>query len=192
MSKDEALESIYRDLDNDPNPLIANLRRGAKQLVPGDGELRHPRLILVGDAPGATDDRFGSPFSGNAGKLLDELLLVAHLDPDSVWTTNVLKYRPMNNRTPTPEEVAAFKPYLEREVALVAGAGCSMIVGLGRIACLALAGEGISVVQRSGSWEVLPNGFRLFISCHPLWGVRNPGNRRKMVQDFDRLRKTML
>lgn len=192
MSKSEELEALYREIDSDDNPLIANLRRNSHRFVPGDGELQYPRLIVVGDAPGAASDKTGSPFAGKSGEMLDEMMRVAGFDPDSVWTTNVLKYRTPNNRTPSPEEIAAFKPYLDQEVALVAGSGCSMLVGLGRVACLALAGEGISVLQRSGSWEVLPNGFRLFISCHPLWGIRNPGNRRKMVQDFNKMRKTKL
>lgn len=192
MNRDENLERLYQDLENDPNPIIANLRQGAKQLVPGDGRLRRPRLILIGEAPGANEDDIGTPFIGKSGHLLNELLRVANLQREDVWITNVVKYRPPANRTPDNLEIEAFLPYLRKEVSLVAGASCSMLVGLGRVACCAVAGEAISVVQQSGSWVSLPSGFRLFVSCHPSWGLRNPGNRKKMIKDFDVLRKTML
>lgn len=185
------LQAIYADMDDDPNPLLANLRQGAKQIVPGDGRL-NPRIIFVGEAPGASEDMAGLPFVGRSGKLLDELLGVAGLDRKEVWITNVVKYRPPNNRTPDAEEVAASLPYLRREVAQVAGGDCSMLVGLGRTAVCALAGESISVVEKSGSWVLLKGGWRMFVSCHPSWGLRNPGNRRKMIRDFNALRKTML
>lgn len=189
--KNSSLEQIYRGMDNDPNPALENLRQGAKQLVPGDGSFS-PRIIFVGEAPGMHEDLSGSPFVGPSGKLLDELLGVARLSREEIWVTNVVKYRPPRNRTPEPEEIAASLPYLRREVALVAGAGCSMLVGLGRTATNALGGETISVVEKSGSWALLEGGWRMFISCHPSWGLRNSGNRRKMIQDFNALRKTML
>lgn len=185
------LDRIYSEMDNDPNPALANLRQSAKQLVPGDGAMR-PRIILIGEAPGASEDLAGVPFVGRSGKLLDELLGVARLSREEVWITNVVKYRPPNNRTPDHDEVAASLPYLRREVAEVAGAECSMLVGLGRTAVSAVAGEAISVVEKSGSWVLLKGGWRVFVSCHPSWGLRNPGNRRKMIQDFNVLRKTML
>lgn len=191
MSNQADLDALYASLDDDPNPVIANLRQSAKQLVPGDGSLR-PRIILVGEAPGATEDATGTPFVGRSGRLLDELLGVAHLKREEVWITNVVKYRPAGNRTPDAAEVAAFLPYLRREVALVGGASCCMLVGLGRTACCAMSGETISVANRAGSWVLLKGGWRMFVSCHPSWGLRNPGNRGKMVRDFDVLRKTML
>jgi uracil-DNA glycosylase len=191
-SKAEQLEQIYTDMENDPNPLLVGLRHSATRLVPGDGDLVHPKLVIVGEAPGAKEDAAGYPFVGPSGKLLAQLLATAGLDRREVWITNVVKYRPPNNRTPDPLEVEASLPYLRREVALVAGAGCSMLVGLGRTACCAMSGENISVVERAGSWCLLRGGWRMFISCHPSWGIRNPGNRRKMVKDFDKLRKTMI
>lgn len=193
MNRAQELDYIYADMEVDP--YLSVLRSGAKQLVRGDGAMGAffgPKLILVGEAPGATEDRTGKPFVGSSGKFLEDLLAVAGLTREDVWITNVVKYRPPNNRTPDPREVEASLPYLRREVALVAGAGCSMLVGLGRTACCAMAGENISVVERAGSWTLLQGGWRMFISCHPSWGIRNPGNRRKMVRDFDTLRKTMI
>lgn len=192
MGKDEALDALYSALDNDPNPVIKALRDGCKSFVPGDGELRRPKLIIVGEAPGAQEDAVGAPFVGKSGRFLDELLIGIGLHREEVWITNVVKYRPPDNRTPDPLEVEAFLPYLRREVVLVGGAECSTIVGLGRVACSAIAGEAISVVSRAGSWKALQGGWRLYFSCHPSWGIRAPANRKRMIKDFDNLGRTML
>lgn len=178
-SLDDKLESIYRTQDEDQ--AFAHLK--PSRFVPGDGSLR-PKIILVGEAPGAMENRKGSPFVGPSGRFLDDLLRIARLDREQVWTTNVLKFRPPKNREPTEEEILAALPYLKREVALLGANGCRRIVGLGRTACSAISGEAISPLRDHSSWRELRHGWNLFVSCHPSWGIRSSYAADSMRGDF--------
>ena len=100
----------------------------ASRMVPGEGNPA-ARIMLVGEAPGATEDAQGRPFVGRAGRLLDELLLEAGLERSDVWITNVVKARPPKNRDPKAGEVAHCMPWLQAEVALIRP---RVIVPLGR------------------------------------------------------------
>jgi DNA polymerase len=180
MRLDAELEALYRAQDTDP--AFEQLRATAR-FVPGDGGLR-PKAIFVGEAPGRIENKIGSPFVGPSGRFLDELLRIAHLDRELEWVTNVVKYRPPRNRTPTEEEIEASRPYFRKEVALVGRNGCRVLVGLGRTACEAIAGEAISPTRKHATWVELRNGWRLFVSCHPSWGIRDPANADNMRDDF--------
>lgn len=181
------LEGLYRAQDLSPH--FQHLRRPsgvATRFVPGDGSLR-PVMILVGEAPGSREDYVGSPFVGPAGRFLDELLFLEGWHREEVWVTNVLKFRPPGNREPTEAEVSAARPYLRRELALLGRNGCRTIVGLGRTACEAIAGESVSPLSRAGSWIPLKNRWRLFVSPHPSWGIRKDSNRTRMCAVFQKL-----
>lgn len=107
-----------------------------RQAVFGAGAVQAPRWLVVGEAPGEQDDRHGEPFQGRAGTLLQAMLRAAGVVPDQpVYYTNIVKCRPVGNRTPEPEEIQACLPYLRRQIALLAPAG---IVALGRLAAQAL------------------------------------------------------
>jgi DNA polymerase len=92
-----------------------DLAQGATQLVMGHGNPTAD-IVFVGEAPGKNEDLQGKPFVGAAGKLLDEMLALAKLDRSDVYITNIVKYRPPNNRDPLPDEKKAFWPYLVREL----------------------------------------------------------------------------
>jgi DNA polymerase len=107
-----------------------------RQAVFGAGAVQAPRWLVVGEAPGEQDDRHGEPFQGRAGTLLQAMLRAAGAVPDQpVYYTNIVKCRPVGNRTPKPEEIQACLPYLRRQISLLAPAG---IVALGRLAAQAL------------------------------------------------------
>lgn len=180
------LDGTYRYFDDNVPDAARELRDGATQFVPGDGSL-NPKLLVIGEAPGAQEDAKGSPFVGKSGRLLDQLLLLAGLFREEVWITNVVKYRPPGNRTPDPDEVEAFLPLLRREVALVAGDATRFAVGLGSTACRALTGESISVAKSHGSWVDLKAGWKLFVSYHPAAGLRSVTVRAEMRIDFVKL-----
>lgn len=185
MSKQAALEKIFSEQDDDPALQHFKVEYGgvANRLVPGDGSLV-PRLIIVGEAPGHKEDRAGTPFVGPSGELLDELLGIAGLKREEAWITNVVKFRPRSNRDPEAREIEASLGYLRRELALLGSNGCRRIVGLGRVACSALTGEIISPTRRRGDWIPLKGDWRLFVSCHPAWGLRNALHADKMRNDF--------
>jgi DNA polymerase len=149
--------------------------------VPGEGNAS-AAFMLVGEAPGATEDALGRPFVGRAGKLLDEALAEAGLARGDVWITNVVKARPPGNRDPKPAEVAHWLPVLERELALIAP---RVVVPLGRHA-LAHFAPGAKISQVHGT--VLPwRDRRLYPLYHPAAALRGRALRETFLADARRL-----
>jgi DNA polymerase len=149
--------------------------------VPGEGSPA-AEIVLVGEAPGATEDQLGRPFVGRAGKLLDEALAAAGIARDDVWITNVVKARPPGNRDPKPAEVAHWLPVLERELALVAP---RVVVPLGRHA-LAHFAPGAKISAAHGT--VLAGGDRvLYPLYHPAAALRSRALREAFLADARRL-----
>lgn len=117
----DSLKKVWSEYDKDP--AFKQLRKG-RNFVPGVGS-QMPALIIVGEAPGEQEDIQAKPFVGRSGKMLDELLRKSlHYPPaedprNMVWITNVIKYRPPDNRTPDDEEIDAARPYLRRELAII-------------------------------------------------------------------------
>ena len=153
----------------------------ATHLVAGDG---HPgaRMMLVGEAPGASEDREGRPFVGRAGRLLDEVLSHAGLRRDDVYVTNVVKARPPGNRDPKPAEVAHHRPWLMAELELLEP---ELIVPLGRHA-LAHFASGLKITEVAGTL-LERDGRRLFPLLHPAAALRSPGMRERLFADALRL-----
>ena len=128
------LQKVYADMESDPH--FAGLRSAGVRLVPGDGPgTVDAAVMLVGEAPGATENGAGKPFAGASGRMLDQLLDLAGLKRDKVFITHSVKYRPPNNRTPTPEEMAYGRDYLRREHSIIAP---TLTVAIGLTAQMAL------------------------------------------------------
>lgn len=122
----DTLDRVYADYEADPT--FDLLRRNAKQIVKGAGPT-DPLVIFIGEAPGANENDTGIPFVGRAGKYFDELLESIGLARKDVFVTNIVKYRPKENRDPTYGEITASKEYLDRELSLL---DCNIIVPMGR------------------------------------------------------------
>jgi DNA polymerase len=153
----------------------------ASRCVPGEGSAE-AGVMLVGEAPGATEDALGRPFVGRAGRLLDEALAAAGLARADVWITNVVKARPPGNRDPRAAEVAHWLPVLERELDLIAP---RVVVPLGRHA-LAHFAPGVRISDVHGT--PLPFGGRvLFPLYHPAAALRGRALRETFLADARRL-----
>ena len=113
QKKSEILDQIEADIIS--NNVCENLAQTAKNLVMGEGGL-DARIMFIGEAPGKKEDELGRPFVGSAGKFLDEMLASIGMERGDVYITNIVKYRPPNNRDPEPEEKTAFLPYLVRQI----------------------------------------------------------------------------
>ncbi|EAR23208.1 uracil-DNA glycosylase [Nitrococcus mobilis] len=147
------------------------------------------QLMLIGEAPGAEEDRRGEPFVGRAGKLLDEMLRAIGLSRERVYITNVLKSRPPNNRDPTPDEVAACEPYLRRQLELIAP---SLILALGRIAAQYLLKSTQSLGRLRGAWHHYgPRATPLRVTYHPAYLLRSPADKHKAWQDLKQVRQCL-
>ena len=136
--------------------------------------------MIIGEAPGAEEDRQGEPFVGRAGKLLDQMLHAIGQSRESVFIANILKCRPPNNRDPKPDEAAACRDYLERQIALIRP---KIILAVGRIAAQNLLGSDDPVGRMRGHAHDL-DGIPLVVTYHPAYLLRSPSQKRKSWSDL--------
>lgn len=160
------------------------LHRTRTHVVFADGAA-DARLMCVGEAPGANEDRTGLPFVGRAGKLLDRLLLSVGFPREQVFICNVLKCRPPGNRNPLPAEIETCSPFLLRQVELVRP---TVIVAFGTFAAQTLLGVKDSLRHMRGRTHMY-RGFPLVVTYHPAALLRNPGWTRPTWRDLQLARK---
>ncbi len=160
------------------------LKKGARNLVFSDGNPA-ARVMLIGEAPGRDEDREGKPFVGRAGHLLDrmfgaiEMGRTAPISAQSIYITNVLPWRPPQNRDPEAEEIAMLKPFLERHVEIVAP---EVIVLMGNIACQAVLGRR-GITRMRGQWQEA-FGKPVLPMVHPAYLLRQPHAKREAWADL--------
>lgn len=155
------------------------LHRTRRQAVFGIGN-RNADLMVIGEAPGAEEDRRGEPFVGRAGQLLNEMLLAIGLARETVYIANVLKSRPPQNRDPRPDEVAACEPYLKRQIALVRP---KVMLAVGRIAAQNLLKTDTRIGALRGRVHDYA-GTPLVVTYHPAYLLRTPADKRKAWDDL--------
>ncbi len=136
--------------------------------------------MIIGEAPGAEEDRRGEPFVGRAGKLLDEMLLAIGQRRESVFIANILKCRPPNNRDPAADEAASCRPYLERQIKLVQP---KIILAVGRIAAQQLLQSDAPVGRLRGKVHQL-GATPVVVTYHPAYLLRSPTQKRKSWDDL--------
>lgn len=168
-----------------------NLKKTAANTVFGDGS-PHARVVLIGEAPGADEDRIGSPFVGKCGKLLDKMLAAININRADCYITNVLPWRPPGNRTPTDEEVAICLPFLKRQIELIKP---DFLLLLGGIALKSLLDVPDSISRTRGKWlEYVideQKTAQVLATYHPSYLLRSPSQKAKVWGDFLRLQKKM-
>ncbi|TAK51383.1 MAG: uracil-DNA glycosylase [Gammaproteobacteria bacterium] len=158
---------------------LCALHRTRTQTVFGTGD-RQARLMVVGEAPGAEEDRQGEPFVGRAGQLLNAMLRAAGFARSEVFIANVLKCRPPDNRDPTSEEVAHCLPYLRRQLELVSP---RVLLCVGRIAAQRLLGVEEPLGRLRGRVHDL-QGLPVVVTYHPAYLLRAPTEKRKAWADL--------
>jgi DNA polymerase len=163
------------------------LRAGCTQTVFGVGD-EQAQWMLVGEAPGAEEDRLGEPFVGQAGRLLDHMLFSVGLARGkNVYIANVLKCRPPGNRNPEPDEVAKCSPHLLRQVALIQP---KLIVAMGRFAAQTLLGTDATIASLRGRVHRYA-GVPLIVTYHPAYLLRNLPDKAKAWSDLLFAKKTI-
>ena len=164
------------------------LKATATRLVFADGNPQ-AKIMLVGEAPGADEDRIGRPFVGRAGQLLDRMLAAVGLDRTSVYIANTIPWRPPGNRDPSPIETAICLPFLQRQIALVAP---EIIVCLGKSSMQTLLGRKEGVMRARGHWFDYSDGqssARALVMLHPAYLLRQPAHKRLAWRDLRALKK---
>ena len=163
------------------------LCRTRNKAVPGVGDV-HAQWLFVGEAPGAEEDARGEPFVGQAGRLLDNMLVALGMKRgENVYIANVLKCRPPGNRTPSPLEVESCRPYLDRQIALIRP---KLIVALGKSAATTLLNVDATIASLRGRVHRY-QGVPLIVTYHPAYLLRNLPDKAKAWEDLCLARATL-
>ena len=165
----------------------SDLKAGARNCVFADG-LPGARLMVIGEAPGAEEDRQGKPFVGRSGQLLDRMLAAIGLSrtaetvADAVYITNILPWRPSGNRTPSDAEAAQFLPFVLRHIEL---AGPEVLLCMGGVSAKHLLGSTQGIKRLRGRWHRHEaTGLPLMASFHPAYLLRQPADKRLAWRDL--------
>lgn len=168
------------------------LKLTATNLVFADGNPQ-AKVMLVGEAPGADEDRQGVPFVGISGQLLDKMLAAIGLDRTSVYITNIVPWRPPGNRQPTTQEIALCQPFVERHIELV---NPEILILVGGVSAKTLLNSNEGIMKLRGKWRAyessgLPHPIKLLATFHPAYLLRSPGQKAQSWQDFLMVRKAL-
>ena len=175
-------------------PLISNhqskLQKTAKKLVLYDGDLQS-NLMIIGEAPGQEEDEQGIPFVGRAGQLLNKMLSAIKLERKNVYITNVLPWRPPQNRTPTDQEILDFLPFLQKQIEIIKP---KIIYLLGTTAAKAILSTPLSLGKLRGKWYEyksvnLDTPINVLVSYHPAFLLRSPNYKKDAWSDLQMLEK---
>ena len=165
-----------------------NLKRQAKNMVFCDGNPKS-KIMLVGEAPGANEDQEGLPFVGRAGMLLDKMLAAINLDRKKVYISNIVNYRPPENRKPTEEEIRRYLPFITKHIEII---NPKILVLLGSTAMNALIGDNVVISKMRGKWIEKKFGScktSVIITFHLAFLMRQPAQKKmawidlKMIRD---------
>jgi DNA polymerase len=159
-----------------------------KNLVFSDGN-KDAKVMIIGEAPGRTEDKLQKPFVGRAGKLLDSLLESIHLDRSKVYITNVVNYRPDKNRKPTPEEINTFKKLLFKHIEIISP---KCILLLGATAAKAVLNHIGPLSEVRGKWKniiIVKSYYDILTTFHPAFLLRQSNKIKFVIQDIKSLKK---
>ena len=170
-----------------------DLRHRAKKTVIGDGNSKAD-IMLIGEAPGAEEDKIGKPFVGAAGQLLNKMLAAIKLERDNVYITNVIPWRPPNNRTPSNEEILQCLPFVQRHIELI---NPKFILLLGSTATKAILSTSLSIAKLRGNWHDyksfnLNNTIQCLATYHPAFLLRSPNYKKQSWEDLQVFQQKIL
>jgi len=169
------------------------LKKTATNLVFGDGNPK-AKVMLVGEAPGADEDRLGKPFVGLSGQLLDKMFSFIGLERSkNIYISNVIPWRPPGNRTPTPQETAQCLPFIQRHIELI---NPELLIMVGGTSIKALTSSNDGIVRLRGKWkpyqtEGMSSPIKSTAIFHPAYLLRSPGQKRETWADLLNIKHTL-
>tara|TARA_A100000164_G_scaffold237087_1_gene210542 strand:- start:107 stop:703 length:597 start_codon:yes stop_codon:yes gene_type:complete len=184
-NKTKLLENLKDSISKIKN---CELKKSAKNQVFADGN-PNAKIMIIGEGPGANEDKEGVPFVGRAGQLLDKMLQSINLNRKNVYITNVVNYRPPENRRPTNEEISKYLPYLTKHIEIIKP---KITLLLGSTALNAIIGDEIVISKARGKWveKKIGNISTLVIaSFHPAFLMRQPDQKKMAWIDLKLIRK---
>jgi len=180
-----ALENLKKKIKNISN---CNLKKSAKQIVFSDGN-QNSHLMIVGEGPGQKEDEIGKPFVGDAGKLLDKMLKAINIERKNIYITNVVNYRPPNNRKPEPAEITRYSEFLREHISII---NPKILILMGSTAMESLFGNKIKISKERGVWKELiinQKTYLTMITFHPAYLLRQSDQKKFSWFDLKEIRK---
>lgn len=151
--------------------------------VPGEGN-PDAEVLFIGEGPGFNEDQQGRPFVGVSGQLLRKTMIGNGFNEKDVFITNIVKFRPPENRDPTSQEIEYFKPFLDKQIEIL---DPKVIVTLGRFSMYKFLGEGVSISRIHGQSRKIGK-YTVFPMFHPAAALRNPPTMKSFIEDFQKLK----
>ena len=179
------LDELRNEIENIEN---CELKKNATKIVFNDGNCES-KIMIVGEGPGQKEDETGKPFVGDAGLLLNKMLKSINIERKNVYITNVVNYRPPNNRKPEPAEITKYSNFLRRHISII---DPKILILMGSTAMESLFGSNIKITKERGSWkDIIINNktYLCMITFHPAYLLRQPENKKYSWTDLKEIRK---
>ena len=165
-----------------------DLKNNASKIVFADGNVESP-IMIVGEGPGQKEDEIGKPFVGDAGSLLDKMLEAININKQKIYITNVVNYRPPENRKPDKIEINKYSIYLKEHISII---NPKILILMGSTAMEALFGNNNKISQERGKWKEVIIGhksYKAIVTFHPAYLLRKPEQKKFSWEDLKIIRK---
>ena len=179
------LENLKNEIANIENCV---LKDNASQIVFNDGDENSP-IMIIGEGPGKKEDDVGKPFVGDAGILLNKMLKAINIRRERVYITNVVNYRPPNNRKPETKEIIKYSEYLRQHISII---NPQILILMGSTAMEALFGSKFKISKERGNWKqviIRTKSYKAMITFHPAYLLRQPDQKKYSWDDLKMIRK---
>ena len=176
------LKSEIKNIDN------CELKSSATKLVFSDGD-NQSQIMIIGEGPGQKEDEAGKPFVGDAGMLLNKMLKAINIERGKIYITNVVNYRPPNNRKPEPAEVSRYSNFLRKHISII---DPKILILMGSTAMESLFGSKIKITKERGNWkDIIINNktYLCMITFHPAYLLRQPEQKKYSWADLKEIKK---
>ena len=165
-----------------------DLKKNASKIVFADGNIQSP-IMIVGEGPGQKEDELGKPFVGDAGNLLNKMLKAINVNRDKIYITNVVNYRPPNNRKPEPNEINRYSEFLKEHISII---NPKILILMGSTAMEAILGSNKRISQERGQWKeviIKQTNYKTIVTFHPAYLLRKPDQKKYSWEDLKIIRK---
>ena len=186
------LENIKDNLDSLKKKITkienCDLKKNASKLVFSDGNLQSP-IMIIGEGPGKKEDELGKPFVGDAGNLLNKMFKAINIDREKIYITNVVNYRPPNNRKPEPSEINRYSEFLKEHISII---DPKILILMGSTAMEAILGSNKKISKERGQWKeviIKQKNFKTIVTFHPAYLLRKPDQKKFSWEDLKIIRK---
>jgi len=179
------LEDLKRKIETIQD---CDLKKNASKIVFGDGNIRSP-IMIVGEGPGQKEDELGKPFVGDAGTLLNKMLKAIKIEREKIYITNVVNYRPPNNRKPEKSEINRYSEYLKEHISII---DPQILILMGSTAMEALFGGNKRISKERGQWKeiiIKQKTYKSIITFHPAYLLRQPDQKKFSWEDLKIIHK---